>query len=232
MLRLIQVCALAVVTILTARPAWAGARVEFCFNYGCVTQASATFEEPELVAVRDVLVGAVDAASERAAVARAVAMMYRAAGTRTPISADRAGNLSDNGAHGRMDCIDHSTNTTRLLHLFESRGWLRYHRVKAPERRRRVIFQHFSAVIEERDVVAAPALVPDAPLPDHVPVLLALCDCEAVSGEPGFAAARAAVAQAMPGARYVVDSWFVEQGEPAVVLPLADWLNGEGPNVE
>jgi len=29
----------------------------------------------------------------------------------------------------------------------------------------------------------------------------------------------------------VIDSWFVEQGEPAVVLPLDDWLDGDGPYV-
>jgi len=33
------------------------------------------------------------------------------------------------------------------------------------------------------------------------------------------------------GGRFVVDSWFGEHGDPAVVLPLEDWLNGEGPNV-
>ena len=35
-----------------------------------------------------------------------------------------------------------------------------------------------------------------------------------------------------PGERYVVDSWFVDNGEPAVVLPLAEWLKGGGPNVQ
>ncbi|WP_347248700.1 hypothetical protein [Zoogloea sp.] len=33
------------------------------------------------------------------------------------------------------------------------------------------------------------------------------------------------------GARFVVDSWFGEHGDPAVVLPLEEWLDGEGPNV-
>lgn len=32
------------------------------------------------------------------------------------------------------------------------------------------------------------------------------------------------------GGRFVVDSWFVNNGEPAVVLPLADWENGGGPD--
>lgn len=32
--------------------------------------------------------------------------------------------------------------------------------------------------------------------------------------------------------QFVVDSWFVDHGEPAVVMPLAEWLKGEGPNVQ
>lgn len=31
---------------------------------------------------------------------------------------------------------------------------------------------------------------------------------------------------------YVVDSWFVNNGEPAVVMPLADWETGGGPDVD
>jgi hypothetical protein len=33
------------------------------------------------------------------------------------------------------------------------------------------------------------------------------------------------------GAQFVVDTWFGEHGDPAVILPLDDWLDGEGPNV-
>jgi hypothetical protein len=32
--------------------------------------------------------------------------------------------------------------------------------------------------------------------------------------------------------RYVVDSWFVSNGKPAVVLPFAEWLDGGGTVVE
>ncbi|MDD3354432.1 hypothetical protein [Zoogloea sp.] len=34
-----------------------------------------------------------------------------------------------------------------------------------------------------------------------------------------------------PLPRFVVDTWFGEHGDPAVVLPLEDWMDGEGPNV-
>ena len=33
------------------------------------------------------------------------------------------------------------------------------------------------------------------------------------------------------GPEFVMDTWFGEHGDPAVVLPLEDWLDGEGPNV-
>jgi len=31
--------------------------------------------------------------------------------------------------------------------------------------------------------------------------------------------------------RFVVDSWFVDNGQPAVILPLEDWQKGAGPDV-
>ncbi|HEX6733926.1 MAG TPA: hypothetical protein VF096_03860 [Azonexus sp.] len=31
--------------------------------------------------------------------------------------------------------------------------------------------------------------------------------------------------------RFVVDSWFVDNGQPAVILPLAEWKKGAGPDV-
>jgi hypothetical protein len=41
----------------------------------------------------------------------------------------------------------------------------------------------------------------------------------------------ALIEETQDGGRYVVDSWFVDNGEPAVILPLADWEKGEGPDV-
>lgn len=35
----------------------------------------------------------------------------------------------------------------------------------------------------------------------------------------------------MPAERFVVDSWFVDNGKPAVILPLEAWMQGEGPDV-
>ncbi len=179
---------------------WAGAvaavegeRVALCYNYGCLAEAEVRFDAAALEAIGAELGAAGSAAEERAQLSSALGQLYAIAGAQTPVGADRAGNYLDLGVHGRMDCIDHSTSTTRLLRLLESRGWLRFHRVVEPQRRTRFILQHFSAVVEE----ITPA-----------------------EGE-----------RAAP-ARYAIDSWFVDNGEPAVVLPLAEWLNGGGPNVQ
>ncbi|MCC4118320.1 hypothetical protein LLG90_23480 [Aromatoleum toluclasticum] len=217
------------------------AAVEVCFNYGCASRVEVVLAEDGLAGVAGVLAQATDADSERAAIARAVGMMQRLSAGQAPIAADRGGNYRDDDVAGRMDCIDHSTTTTHFLELMAARGWLRFHRVLAVERRAPyLVLQHFSAVIEETDAPAqqAAVLVAPAPVPDHIAPMLALCDCGEVLADIGPAlalrpeAGPAPVSGHSPGARFAVDSWFVDHGEPAVVLPLAEWLNGEGPNVQ
>lgn len=215
--------------------AYGGARAVVCFNYGCASQSEVVFDDARLEAVRATLAQAGNAAAERQALARSIGSLLGYAGTQAPIAADRAGNLLDAGVEGRMDCIDHATTTTRLLVLLEERGWLRFHRMRPPERRSFLILQHFSAVIEEVSPAPAPpaAAAPRA-VPDYVAPLLALCDCPDVlddlaPAEQDFAPPEP---EANPGARFALDSWFVDHGEPAVVLPLEDWMNGEGPNVQ
>lgn len=223
-------------------PVQGAAALEVCFDYGCATRVEVVLAEDGLAEVAAVLAQATDADTERAAIARAVGMLQRLAAGQTPIAADRGGNYLDGDVTGRMDCIDHSTTTTHFLELMAARGWLRFHRVLPVERRAPwLVLQHFSAVIEEVDDRAPPpAAVPPARavVPDYVAPMLALCDCgEVLADIAPVAAAPAGVEPAPapghnPGARFAVDSWFVDHGEPAVVLPLAEWLNGEGPNVQ
>ena len=221
---------LLVFAVLAQSPAQAIDAVEICFNYGCSGGARVTFPDARLDEVRALLGAASDAPGERDAIAVAVGRLYRIAGEQSPIAADRAGNYLDGGAPGRMDCIDHSTTTGRFLALLESRGWLRFHRVVEPARRTRLIFQHFAAVIEEL-APPAPAPAPHA-VPDHVPLLLALCDCQNATDDIAQVREQETQTPPRPGRRFAVDSWFVEHGEPAVVLPLEEWMNGEGPNVQ
>lgn len=207
------------------------ARAEVCFDYGCSSEVGVRFDEDTMSRVKMLLGSPSDAAAEREAVVRALGELYRVAGAQSPIHADRAGNLLDAGVGGRMDCIDHSTTTTRFLQLIEERAWLRFHRVRDPERRQRFIFQHFSAVIEELEADLLASAHSPGIVPDHVPILLALCDCKDVLDDVARPADGMAGTPPRGGARFVVDSWFVDHGEPAIVLPLAEWLKGGGPDV-
>ncbi len=42
----------------------------------------------------------------------------------------------------------------------------------------------------------------------------------------------AVIEERASGERFAVDSWFVDNGEPAVIIPLPAWMEGEGPSVE
>ena len=163
--------------------------VSVCYGYGCLVQTDIRYSEGQLGLVRRMLAAAADAASERQVLADVVGRLYGWAGEQSAIHNDRAGNYADDNVSGKMDCIDHSTSTTRLLRLLEGRNYLRWHRVLAPEARyfARVFVSHWSAVIE--DMTGSEA------------------------------------------ARFVVDSWFVDNGQPAVILPLAEWKKGAGPDV-
>lgn len=184
---------------------WADERVDVCYNYGCLVEEAVTFSEAQLGQIKRMLAATRSAEQERQALSQAVGKLYRWAGQQTPIYADRGGNMADNGARGSMDCIDHSTTTTRFLKMIERRGWLRYHVVLERVRRVRFfLFQHYSAAIEE-----SPRWLPKGKIDEHP---------EAPN-------------EATPD-RFVVDSWFVDNGKPAVILPLDDWMDGGGPDVE
>ena len=204
--------------------------VSICYNYGCVREEEVRFRAATLTRLVARFADAQTAEEERAVLGEALGRLYRVAAIQTPIAADRGGNLLDDGANGRMDCIDHSTSSTRRLRLLETRGALRFHRVLEPVRRTRFIFQHFSAAIEELSCAERSARVAPDPAPSEVSTE-ALAHGPCAEAGQNIEDAGGAVA-ASPGARYVVDSWFVDNGEPAVVLPLAEWLNGEGPNVQ
>ena len=187
---------LAILLVLASGVVRASVETTICFNYGCLSEARVSFSEALLQSLASDLARAEDASSERDRVAHAVGRLYREAGRQSPISADRAGDYLDEGVFGKMDCIDHAASTTRLLEILQAGEMLRYHRVSAQARRTRLlIFQHFSAVLEER----LPSSTDNPP---------------------------------DPAPKFVIDSWFVEHGEPAVVLPLEAWLDGEGPNVQ
>lgn len=181
-------------------------RIEVCYNYGCVASATVRYTESQLAWARKAMAVAKTPEQERAALSPVIGRLYHWAGRQSPIYADKGGNYADDAAPGAMDCIDHSTTTTRLLNMLERRGILRYHHVLEPAHRARFfVFDHFSAAIEElpprwlpREKITLHEEAPDEIMPD----------------------------------RFVVDSWFVDNGKPAVILPLEDWKDGAGPRIE
>jgi hypothetical protein len=143
---------LAVIALAAAAPARAEQEATLCYNYGCSAHAAISFSSEDLKRIQAAFSDVADPAAERHAIATAMGLFYATAATQSPIWRDRGGNLDDEEADGRMDCIDHSTNTTTWLELLDERGWLRYHRVGERVRRGRfVIFEHWSARIVEAD---------------------------------------------------------------------------------
>jgi len=123
-----------------------------CYNYGCYARAPVVYSEVQLDALRRQLAAAGDAAAERGAISVVIGRMYAIAGEQTPVWRDRGGNYADGGENGKMDCIDHSTNTSAFLSLLQARGWLRFHVVLEPFRRTRYFFaDHWAARIRERE---------------------------------------------------------------------------------
>ena len=180
---------LAILLLIVSGSALADESVRICHAYGCLVEAEVVYSESALREIGQTLSVAVDAENERKILGEAIGRMYAIGGQQSDIHNDKGGNYADANISGRMDCIDHSTSTTRLLGLLEARGYLRFHRVLPPESRNFawLFVSHYSAVIEEKTDGEAP--------------------------------------------RFVVDSWFVDNGQPAVILPLADWKKGAGPDV-
>jgi hypothetical protein len=123
--------------------------VPVCFNYGCTTQTMVRFGPTELGEVKRLFADAASPQAEREAIARAMGSLYFHAALQTPTWRDRGGNLDDDGQEGRMDCIDHATNTTTYLALLERNGWLRFHSVAGPVQRGRFLAVHWRAQLRE-----------------------------------------------------------------------------------
>lgn len=159
--------------------------VSICYNYGCNVSAKVTFSQKQLDRLHQIFKQDKDAAGERMAISKAIGLFETFSGQQTPTWRDKGGNSDDDGVNGRMDCIDHSHNTTEYLKVIESHGWLKFHRVlEAIKRAPLLVNVHWAAQIEE--------------IANHH--------------------------------HFVVDSWFFDNGKPALVMDLDTWEDGAGPS--
>ena len=121
-----------------------------CYNYSCREQALVTFKLRELKTLKSILKASSDAAAERAAIAQALGQMRVFAGEQSPTYRDKGENKYDDELDGRMDCVDHASNSTTYLRLLAKRGWLKYHSVIEPVMRAPLFLDvHWAAAIEE-----------------------------------------------------------------------------------
>lgn len=126
--------------------------VAICYNYGCSTTASVIFMSHEIESVALLFNGADDPASERERIARALALLHSFTARQTPTRFDRPGNYEDDLVDGRMDCIDHSRNTTAYLDFLKSLGLIKHHRVMMPVMRAPwLVDVHWAARIADQE---------------------------------------------------------------------------------
>ncbi|MBT9460306.1 MAG: hypothetical protein IV084_01455 [Rugosibacter sp.] len=195
--KLFHLMRLALCFLTSTVSAYADESINVCFNFACNAQAPVTFSAVQLENVVQYLAAAKNPVEERELLAQTIGKLYHWAGEQTPVHADRAENFSDAGIPGAMDCIDHATTTTRFLHLLEKHHALHFHHVVAITRRG-FIFQHFMATIEELpDSLNSGSSFKQKLLPDLSP-------------------------QKTHPRRFAIDSWYVDNGQSARVVPLTN----------
>jgi len=135
-------------------PMVASATVAVCHNFGCSMQTPVTFTAKDLAALRVIVVaGRGSPAAERRALGKAVQWFERRVGPVVGTSGDLGGFERYLATPDQQDCVDESTNTTRLLKLIESRGWLTHHRVGPKAVRGFLVdgrYPHNTAVVVEK----------------------------------------------------------------------------------
>lgn len=127
-------------------------QVDICYNYDCGTRATVIVDGEQLLKIRALFKRAKTPEAEREAISQAIGQFEAVAGQQTPTRNDKGGNADDDGVDGRMDCLDHSHNTTEYLKLMEYRGWLKYHKVRERVMRAPyIVNDHWAARIEETE---------------------------------------------------------------------------------
>lgn len=133
-----------------ATPAHAAPLLQPCVDFGCESRERVALTPADWHLVERLFADTDSPQTERAAIARAVALFEDHVGRRTDTWQDLAYNWQRSGEPGELDCIAESTNTSHYLAVVAQAGLLRWHRV-LPRVRRGLFFNpHWTAVIEDR----------------------------------------------------------------------------------
>lgn len=127
-------------------------RFSVCLNHSCDTVVTQGLSDAEWRRIGDPLQPAApNAAAERDAIGRALAIAEQIVGGHTGTGSDLGGNLRGFGQPGQMDCIDESTNASTYLYLIENAGLLRFHTLEERSTRFGLFagMPHTTAVIRE-----------------------------------------------------------------------------------
>jgi hypothetical protein len=123
-----------------------------CLDYHCDLTRSVRVSQLRWQQVRALFAAVPDAAAEREAVRRSIALLEDQVGRLTGTWRDLAKNSAGAGLPGQLDCISESRNTTTYLQLLARDGLLRWHSVEEPVKRTRwLVMVHWTAVIRDRD---------------------------------------------------------------------------------
>ena len=138
--------------MLLSSPALAMPYFVQCYDFGCKTTFEIHYSDADWQSVRAVFGDeVVDAASEKQAIRRAVALMERISGEHSGTHLDKGGNYPGSDIPRQMDCIDESTNTYQYLHALQQLELLRWHRVDLKQHRLVWFADHWTATIRELD---------------------------------------------------------------------------------
>ncbi len=134
-----------------ATPVAAEAYFVHCYDFGCKSRQEVRFDASQWERLRMLFVPApADAAAERQAIRRAIAMMERFSGEIAGTANDKGGNAHDYALPKQQDCIDESTNTWQYLVALDELGLLRHHAADLKYRRIVWFATHWTAAIVER----------------------------------------------------------------------------------
>ncbi|PPE79842.1 hypothetical protein C3941_12230 [Kaistia algarum] len=132
-----------------------GTVIRYCHGYGCAMRSPVRLSGGDLATLRRMLAsGSGSPSAERAAIGRADQWFERLAGRQTGTSKDGAKDVYQLFTPpSEIDCVDEATNTTTLLNLIQSRGWLRHHKVGSIDRRGFLVdgrYPHHTATIRDK----------------------------------------------------------------------------------